>query len=266
MIAYYSVTIFLQSGYNHVEALAFSLGTGILNWIFALPAFFTIDTFGRRFLLLFTFPFLCITLLWTGMSFFIKDKQTRTAMITTGMYLYEVFYSPGMGPVPFSYSAESYPMQVLFTGIRATGILLTMHQVRDVGMASATAVLWAFNFILSFTWPALVKAFQPQGAFGWYAAWCGILWLCSKYDDISAYMISNGFVALLFFPETKELTLEELDAVFSVSTHRQVARGFKEPFYWVNKYILRRDVQLPPLVDIGQLRGEVKEEHLVGAA
>lgn len=39
------------------------MGTGILNWVFALPAFFTIDTWGRRNLLLFTFPFLCICLL-----------------------------------------------------------------------------------------------------------------------------------------------------------------------------------------------------------
>lgn len=99
------------------------MGTGILNWVFALPAVFTIDTFGRRFLLLVTFPFLCLTLLWTGFSFFIGTTDaednctsmctTRTAMITTGMYLYEVFYSPGMGPVPFSYSAEVFPIQVL---------------------------------------------------------------------------------------------------------------------------------------------------------
>lgn len=98
------------------------MGTGILNWVFALPAFFTIDTFGRRFLLLVTFPFLAITLLWTGLSFFIGETDAegncvgnctaRTAMITTGMYLYEVFYSPGMGPVPFSYSAEVFPIQV----------------------------------------------------------------------------------------------------------------------------------------------------------
>ena len=114
VIAYYSTTIFVQGGYSHQNALLFSMGTGILNWIFALPAFFTIDTFGRRFLLLVTFPFLCVTLLWTGMSFFIPKEETttRTAMITTGMYLYEVFYSPGMGPVPFSYSAESFPLQV----------------------------------------------------------------------------------------------------------------------------------------------------------
>ncbi|KAJ5484705.1 hypothetical protein N7539_004693 [Penicillium diatomitis] len=234
VIAYYSTTIFVQSGYSHPQALLFSMGTGILNWVFALPAFFTIDTFGRRFLLLVTFPFLCITLLWTGMSFFLPENTTsRTAMITTGMYLYEVFYSPGMGPVPFSYSAESFPIQV-----------------RDVGMASATAVLWAFNFILSFTWPALVKAFQPQGAFGWYAAWCAVLWL----------------LTLLIFPETKELTLEELDAVFSVPTRKQIARGMREPFYWVNKYILRRNVELPPLVDIQQLRGKRQEAGMVAPA
>lgn len=112
VIAYYSTNIFLDSGYSLTQALLFSMGTGILNWVFALPAFFTIDTYGRRFLLLITFPFLCLTLLWTGMSFFIAEGTARTAMVTTGIYLYEVFYSPGMGPVPFSYSAEVYPIQV----------------------------------------------------------------------------------------------------------------------------------------------------------
>jgi hypothetical protein len=44
-----------------------------------------------------------------------------------------------------------------------------------------------FNFLLALTWPLLVEAFQPQGAFGWYAAWCLILWI----------------LVLLFMPETK---------------------------------------------------------------
>lgn len=99
------------------------MGTGILNWLFAIPAFFTIDTWGRRNLLLFTLPFLSFFLLWTGMSFFIDPpivdgqvdyasaittpSKSRTGMITAGMCLFEVFYSPGMGPVPFTYSAES---------------------------------------------------------------------------------------------------------------------------------------------------------------
>jgi hypothetical protein len=39
-------------------------------------------------------------------------------------------------------------------------------------MSFATATCWGFNFIISFTWPALEIAFTPTGAFGWYAAWC----------------------------------------------------------------------------------------------
>jgi hypothetical protein len=59
--------------------------------------------------------------------------------------------------------------------------------VRDVGMSFATATTWCFNFILSFTWPHLLTAFKPQGAFAWYGAWCLILWC----------------LILLFVPETK---------------------------------------------------------------
>lgn len=174
VIAYYSTSIFTEAGYSLTSGLLASMGTGILNWVFALPAFFTIDTWGRRNLLLFTFPFLAIFLLWSGFSFWIEadnnSSKARVAMVTTGMYLFEVFYSPGEGPVPFTYSAEAFPLHV-----------------REVGMSWATATTWCFNFILSFTWPHLVQAFKPQGAFGWYAAWCVIGW----------------FLVLLFVPETK---------------------------------------------------------------
>ena len=78
--------------------------------------------------------------------------------------------------------------------------------------------------------------------------------------------IANRFIALLAFPETKELTLEELDAVFGVPTRKQVARGLKEPGYWIQKYIFKRDVELPPLVDIGQLRGEADAKGSMAGA
>lgn len=164
------------------------MGTGILNWIFALPAFFTIDTYGRRFLLLVTFPFLSVMLLWTGMSFFIGETDTdgncvanctaRTAMILTGMYLYEVFYSPGMGPVPFSYSAEVFPIQVSCNKAFSLSVpwLLRFLQVRDVGMASAIAVLWGFNLSchsagLHSLMPSSLKAHSAGMQLG--ASFCG---------------------------------------------------------------------------------------------
>jgi len=190
------------------------MGTGILNWVFAIPAVFTIDRWGRRNLLLFTFPFLAITLLWTGFSFWFHDNKTKVGMVTTGMYLFEVFYSPGEGPVPFTYSAEAFPVHV-----------------RDVGMSWATATTWCFNFILSFTWPHLLTAFKPQGAFAWYGAWCIILW----------------FLILLFVPETKALTLEELDQVFGVSTRKHMSYQLKNAFWHFKVWVLRQKLEpLPP--------------------
>ena len=55
-------------------------------------------------------------LFFTGFSFFITSEQARLACVGTGIYLFMVVYSPGAGPVPFTYSAEafvSYPKQPL---------------------------------------------------------------------------------------------------------------------------------------------------------
>lgn len=52
--------------------------------------------------------------------------------------------------------------------------------------------------------------------------------------------------------------------MFNVATHKQIARGLKEPGYWINKSILRRDVDLPPLVDIDELRDLHREEAKAG--
>ena len=130
------------------NALLASMGFGILSFVFALPAVYTIDTFGRRFLLLSTFPFLAIFQLLIGMAFLLKDQSWgQTALALTGMYLFSVFYSPGEGPVPFVYLVESMPLYV-----------------RDLGMSIATATLWFFNFLLAVTFPKFQAAFTNAGA------------------------------------------------------------------------------------------------------
>ncbi|KAH0031588.1 putative MFS myo-inositol transporter, partial [Aureobasidium melanogenum] len=186
VIAYYSSAIFRDAGFGQRQALLASMGTGIINWLFAIPGILTIDTKGRRWLLLTTFPYMAACLFFTGFSFFIPAEGTaRIGCVATGIYLFMVGYSPGMGPVPFTYSAESFPLAV-----------------RDTGMAFATATCWGFNFLLALTWPPLQEAFTPQGAFCWYAAWNLF-----------------GFVFTWFcLPETKARPLEELDAVFNIKT------------------------------------------------
>ena len=108
------------------------MGVGIINFTFAVPAFFTIDRFGRRNLLLVTFPFLALFQLFNAIAFETKN----THLIIAGLYLFALAYSPGEGPVPFVsnswilyfckahnpdtiqvYSAESMPLYIRDIGM-----------------------------------------------------------------------------------------------------------------------------------------------------
>lgn len=44
---YYTTTIFLTSGFNQTSAFGASVGFGMINCIFALPAVYTIDKVRR---------------------------------------------------------------------------------------------------------------------------------------------------------------------------------------------------------------------------
>lgn len=189
VIAYYSSEIFRQAGFGNQQALLASFGFGLTNFVFALPAFFTIDSFGRRPLLLVTFPAMAICLLITGLGFIAPSRSdARTGIVAAGIYLFTGFYSSGAGPMPFTYSSEAYA-----------------QEVRSEGMALATATTWGFNSILALTWPPLLAAFGPIAAFCYYAVW-----------NLIGYLLT-----LFLVPETKGESLEDLDAVFSIPTARR---------------------------------------------
>jgi len=117
--------MFRAAGLSLRISLIVSLGCGITNWIFALPAVYTIDTFGRRNLLLTTFPLMSIFLLFTGFSFWIPNDNARVGCVATGIYLFMIVYSPGEGPVPFTYSAEAFVSETISGLISATNVHFT---------------------------------------------------------------------------------------------------------------------------------------------
>ena len=199
------------------NALLGSMGFGILNFVFALPAIYTIDTFGRRNLLLCTFPFLALFQLFTSMGSLLPEGRAQTGLVLTGMYLFSVFYSPGEGPVPFVYSAESMPLYV-----------------RDLGMSMATATLWLFNFLLAVTFPSFQVAFTNAGAFGYYAAWCLVGW----------------FMIFFLVYETKDLTLEQLDARFSIPTKIHARWAIHDALWFVRYYIFMRKAAKRPILSV----------------
>ena len=55
-------------------------------------------------------------------------------------------------------------------------------------------------------------------------------------------------------PETKARSLEELDAVFNVPTHRQAAHGLKQIPWFIQRYLFRRKVELAPLIDFDKAK------------
>lgn len=130
-----------------------------------------------------------------------------------------------MGPVPFSLSAEVYPLQI-----------------REIGMALATATTWLFNFVIALTFPLLLVSLGNTGAFLWYAAWNALLFV----------------LVLLFVPETKQFTLEELDEVFSMSTRRLALFGLSTPWYHFQRVVLRRKIHRTPLYEWNPLEEKDK--------
>lgn len=91
---------------------------------------------------------------------------------------------------------------------------------------------WGFNFILSLTWPALVEAFTPTGAFCWYAAWNLFGWVYAYFflpETVSPRLTSCKELTLTRLQ--KNLTLEELDTVFNVG-NRQISKYYAQKLPW----------------------------------
>ena len=78
-------------------------------------------------------------------------------------------------------------------------------------------------------------------------------------DTATHTSIVGFFLALLFVPETKALSLEELDQVFSVPTHVHAAYQVKSFKHTIQKYVFRMKVDpLPPLYEH---EGAIGEKH-----
>lgn len=217
IIAFYSSTVFKEAGTTDFNALLASFGFGLVNFLFAFPAIWTIDTFGRRSLLLFTFPNMAWSLLAAGLCNLIPGSSgAHAGLVALFIYIFAAFYSPGEGPVPFTYSAEVFPLS---------------H--REVGMswAVATCLFWAA--VLSITFPKILTSLGVVGAFCLYAG----------LNVVALVMI------FLWLPETKQRTLEELDYVFAVPTHIFVNYQITKALpWWFRRYILwQKSATLEPL-------------------
>ncbi|CAK3994366.1 facilitated glucose transporter [Lecanosticta acicola] len=216
IISFYSSTIFEDVGYTASQALYASLGYGAIQVLATIPTLFLIDTKGRRTLTLATFPGMCIFLLAAGLSL-LNDSGSRSAQIAPVVlfvYLFTICYSLGEGPVAFQYSAEVFP---------------TIQ--REQGMAWAVCINNTFAGILSLTFPRMRTVMTQTGAFGFYAGLNLIAW----------------FMIFCFVRETKQLTLEELDQIFSIPTKEYISYEATVWLpYFIKRHIFRMRIEKPP--------------------
>ncbi|KAJ7928599.1 hypothetical protein B0H13DRAFT_1968080 [Mycena leptocephala] len=229
IIAFYSSTIFVEANYSVKSSLLASWGFGLVNFLFAFPAVWTIDTFGRRNLLLFTFPNMAWTLLTAGLCFLIKDgNPARIPLIALFIFIFAAFYSPGEGPVPFTYSAEVFPLT---------------H--REMGMSFAVATCLFFASVLSLTFPRILHSFGAVGAFGFYAG----------LNIVAFVMI------FLLLPETKQRTLEELD---HTSKHVSYQVNTFLPYFFKRWVFMNKNATLEPLYNFEEVESITVFEKGVG--
>lgn len=90
------------------------------------------------------------SLLAAGLCFLIPESAgtTRIGLIALFIYIFAAWYSPGEGPVPFTYSAEVFPLS---------------H--REVGMAWAVTVCLGFAAVLSISLPRMLDVMGAVGVF-----------------------------------------------------------------------------------------------------
>ena len=124
------------------------------------------------------------TLLAAGFCEKIEGSTVKVVLVSLFIFLFAAFYSTGEGPVPFTYSAEVFPLS---------------HREVGMGFSVATNLFWAA--ILGLTFPSMLYTMGSTAAFGFYAA----------LNVVALIMI------FLFMPETRQMELEELDRIFKVS-------------------------------------------------
>lgn len=184
-------------------------------FIFAFPALYTIDTWGRRTLLILTFPLMFLTLLGAGLSFYIPTSSpAHLGLIAFFIFAFVAVYSPGEGPCAFVYSAEVFPLS---------------H--REIGMAWAVATNNFWAAVLGLTFPRMLIALTPAGSFGFYAG-------------LNVVALAAIFC---FLPETSKRSLEELDYVFAVPTKVHAGYQLNRVLpWWCKRYLLGRKDALTP--------------------
>ncbi|KAG4919944.1 hypothetical protein JHK84_057258 [Glycine max] len=183
-VMYYSPTIVQMAGFNSNElALLLSLVVAGMNAVGTILGIYLIDHAGRKMLALSSLGGVFASLVVLSVSFLNQSSSNELYgwLAVLGLVLYIAFFSPGMGPVPWTVNSEIYPEE--YRGI--------------CGGMSAT-VCWVSNLIVSQSFLSIAEA----------------IGIGSTFLILAAISVLAFLFVLLYVPETKGLTFDEVELIW----------------------------------------------------
>jgi len=172
-ILYYVNDIFSAAGFSHMSGNVQAVAVGAMNLTATLFAMTLIDRVGRRRLLQIGAIGTAVCL--AGVAAIFLTHQHRELLVVA-LVSYIAFFAISQGAVIWVYISEIFPTNV-----------------RGKGQSLGCSMHWVMNAILSAAFP-LIAAHSGAYPFIFFAA----------------MMVLQFIVVTLFFPETKQVSLEKL--------------------------------------------------------
>lgn len=171
----YAEEIFTAAGYSVGDMLFNIIITGSVNLIFTFVAMRTVDSWGRRKLMLFGSIGLAMVYALLGGAYYFNFNGWPVLLL---VIVAIAIYAMSLAPITWVVLSEIFP-----------------NRLRGIAMSIATFSLWIASFILTFTFPMLNDLLGSYGTF----------WVYSFICIIGYVFIKNKL------PETKGKTLEEIE-------------------------------------------------------
>lgn len=185
-LLYYGPTIVQNIGFRgDTVTLLVSGGIGIVQFFAVIPAILYIDTWGRKPLLRWGSAVMAVChLLIAFLVYRYHDDWASHSLAAraavSGIYLFTAAYGISIGPIGWVLPSEVFPLSI-----------------RSKGVAVSTASNWLNNFLIGLLTPVLMDM-SAAATFMIFALSC----------------FSSYFWSTFYVPETANVSLEEIDAVF----------------------------------------------------
>ncbi|KAI0708858.1 MFS monosaccharide transporter [Cerioporus squamosus] len=218
-IFYYGTTFFKNSGVQNPFLI--SVATNIVNVFMTIPGIWGIERFGRRSLLLYGAVVMCVCeylVAIIGVTISVENQAGQKALIAL-VCIYIAAFASTWGPIAWVITGEIFPLNV-----------------RAKAMSLSVASNWLWNWAIAYATPYLVNDGPGNAGLGVKVFF---IWGSTCF----------GCVVFTYFciPETKGLSLEQIDLLYQNSTPISSVRYRKE--------LIAQDIH------VADVKGDLAEHH-----